>query len=179
MTCVSWWPQQQRRRLWVTSKHSTQPQPLSFSSSSSSSSIPLSSTMSYKKNEDLDSGPGGSVMDKMTVFQDCIAGFNSSPIQPRRCRGLLTKLAYLLSTGDTFARDESTTLFFSITKLFQHKDIALRQMVYLVIKELAQNADDVIMVTSSIMKDTTVSSDVVYRPNAIRTLARIIDVSSP
>ncbi|KAK7208395.1 vesicle coat complex COPI, gamma subunit [Myxozyma melibiosi] len=134
--------------------------------------------MSYKKNEDLDSGPGGSVMDKMTVFQDCIAGFNSSPIQPRRCRVLLTKLTYLLSTGDTFARDESTTLFFSITKLFQHKDIALRQMVYLVIKELAKNADDVIMVTSSIMKDTTVSSDVVYRPNAIRTLARIIDAST-
>ncbi|KAK9491342.1 adaptin N terminal region-domain-containing protein [Lipomyces doorenjongii] len=134
--------------------------------------------MSYKKNEDLDSGPGGAVMDKMTVFQDCIAGFNSSPIQPRKCRVLLTKLTYLLSTGDTFARDESTRLFFSITKLFQHKDIALRQMVYLVIKELATSADDVIMVTSSIMKDTTVGSDVVYRPNAIRTLARIIDAST-
>ncbi|KAK9322609.1 adaptin N terminal region-domain-containing protein [Lipomyces orientalis] len=134
--------------------------------------------MSYKKNEDLDSGPGGAVMDKMTVFQDCIAGFNASPIQPRKCRVLLTKLTYLLSTGDTFARDESTRLFFSITKLFQHKDIALRQMVYLVIKELARSADDVIMVTSSIMKDTTVGSDVVYRPNAIRTLARIIDAST-
>ncbi|KAK9466254.1 adaptin N terminal region-domain-containing protein [Lipomyces arxii] len=134
--------------------------------------------MSYKKNEDLDSGPGGAIMDKMTVFQDCIAGFNASPIQPRKCRVLLTKLTYLLSTGDTFARDESTRLFFSITKLFQHKDIALRQMVYLVIKELALSADDVIMVTSSIMKDTTVSSDVVYRPNAIRALARIIDAST-
>ncbi|KAK9241196.1 adaptin N terminal region-domain-containing protein [Lipomyces kononenkoae] len=134
--------------------------------------------MSYKKNEDLDSGPGGAVMDKMTVFQDCIAGFNASPIQPRKCRILLTKLTYLLSTGDTFARDESTRLFFSITKLFQHKDVALRQMVYLVIKELATVADDVIMVTSSIMKDTTVGSDVVYRPNAIRTLARIIDAST-
>ncbi|KAK9455975.1 adaptin N terminal region-domain-containing protein [Dipodascopsis uninucleata] len=134
--------------------------------------------MSYKKNEDLDSGPGGAVMDKMTVFQDCISGFNASPIQPRRCRVLLTKLTYLLSTGDTFARAESTQLFFSITKLFQHKDIALRQMVYLVIKELAASADDVIMVTSSIMKDTAVGSDVVYRPNAIRTLARIIDSST-
>ncbi|KAK9449591.1 adaptin N terminal region-domain-containing protein [Limtongia smithiae] len=134
--------------------------------------------MSYKKNEDLDSGPGGSAVDKMTVFQDCIAGFNASPIHPRKCRVLLTKLTYLLATGDTFARDESTRLFFSITKLFQHKDIALRQMVYLVIKELATSADDVIMVTSSIMKDTTVGSDVVYRPNAIRTLARIIDAST-
>jgi len=50
-------------------------------------------------------------------------------------------------------------------------------MVYLVIKELAQTAEDVIMVTSSIMKDTAaVGSDVVYRANAIRALCRIIDV---
>lgn len=51
-------------------------------------------------------------------------------------------------------------------------------MVYLVIKELASSADDVIMVTSSIMKDTTVGSDVVYRPNAIRALCRVIDAST-
>jgi coatomer protein complex subunit gamma len=34
------------------------------------------------------------------------------------------------------------------------------------------------MVTSSIMKDTAMGSDVVYRANAIRALCRIIDVSS-
>lgn len=51
-------------------------------------------------------------------------------------------------------------------------------MVYLVIKELSDTAEDVIMVTSSIMKDTAaVGSDVVYRANAIRALCRIIDVS--
>lgn len=49
-------------------------------------------------------------------------------------------------------------------------------MVYLVLKELAGTADDVIMVTSSIMKDTAVGNDIVYRPNAIRALCRIIDV---
>lgn len=72
---------------------------------------------------------------------------------------------------------EATSLFFGITKLFQHKDASLRQMVYLVIKELASTAEDVIMVTSSIMKDTAVGSDVLYRANAIRALCRIIDVS--
>lgn len=51
-------------------------------------------------------------------------------------------------------------------------------MVYLVIKELANTAEDVIMVTSSIMKDTAVGSDVVYRANAIRALCRIIDAST-
>lgn len=49
-------------------------------------------------------------------------------------------------------------------------------MVYLVLKELAGTAEDVIMSTSIIMKDTTVGSDVLYRANAIRALCRIIDV---
>lgn len=52
-------------------------------------------------------------------------------------------------------------------------------MVYLVIKELSTIAEDVIMVTSSIMKDMQPNLEVVYRANAIRALARIIDVSEP
>ena len=51
-------------------------------------------------------------------------------------------------------------------------------MVYLAIKELALTAEDVIMVTASIMKDMQPNSEVIYRPNAIRALARIIDVSA-
>lgn len=49
-------------------------------------------------------------------------------------------------------------------------------MVHLVIKELANSAEDIIMVTSTIMKDTGGGSDAIYRPNAIRALCRIIDV---
>jgi coatomer subunit gamma len=49
-------------------------------------------------------------------------------------------------------------------------------MVYLIIKELAHTAEDVIMSTSIIMKDMSVGSDVIYRANAIRALCRIIDV---
>lgn len=103
--------------------------------------------------------------------------FNSSPISPLRCRRLLTKIALLLFTGEKFPTNEATSLFFGISKLFQNKDASLRQMVYLVIKELANTAEDVIMVTSSIMKDTAVGSDILYRANAIRALCRIIDVS--
>lgn len=51
-------------------------------------------------------------------------------------------------------------------------------MVYLILKELANTAEDVIMSTSIIMKDTAVGSDVLYRANAIRALCRIIDVSA-
>jgi len=89
----------------------------------------------------------------------------------------LTKLALLLFTGEKFPTREATDLFFGISKLFQNKDPSLRQMVYLVIKELASTAEDVIMVTSSIMKDAGGGSEVnLYRANAIRALCRIIDV---
>ncbi|KAK3216847.1 hypothetical protein GRF29_1g1134366 [Pseudopithomyces chartarum] len=127
-----------------------------------------------KKHEDV-----GAVaqIDKTSVFQEARV-FSQSPISPRKCRVILTKLALLLFTGESWGRQEATNLFFGISKLFSNKDASLRQMVYLVLKELASSADDVIMVTASIMKDTSVGSDVVYRPNAIRALCRVIDAST-
>lgn len=132
--------------------------------------------MSYNK-KDEDSEGAIVKVDRTSVFQEARV-FNSSPISPRRCRILLTKIALLLFTGEKFPTNEATSLFFGISKLFQNKDASLRQMVYLVIKELANTAEDVIMVTSSIMKDTAVGSDVVYRANAIRALCRVIDSST-
>ncbi|KAI0391697.1 adaptin N terminal region-domain-containing protein [Xylariaceae sp. FL0594] len=132
--------------------------------------------MSYgKKDEDADLGLVK--VDRTQVFQEARL-FNSSPIQPRRCRILLTKIALLLYTGEKFPTNEATTLFFGISKLFQNKDASLRQMVHLVIKELANSAEDIIMVTSTIMKDTGGSTDAIYRPNAIRALCRIIDATT-
>ncbi|KAL8871542.1 MAG: hypothetical protein Q9174_002645 [Haloplaca sp. 1 TL-2023] len=132
--------------------------------------------MSYgKKDEDADQAIVK--VDRTSVFQEARL-FNSSPISPRKCRILLTKIALLLFTGERFPTNEATSLFFGISKLFQNKDASLRQMVYLVIKELANTAEDVIMVTSSIMKDTSVGSDVLYKANAIRALCRIIDATT-
>ncbi|KAI1851911.1 hypothetical protein JX266_002764 [Neoarthrinium moseri] len=132
--------------------------------------------MSYgKKDEDADLGLVK--VDRVQVFQEARL-FNSSPIQPRRCRILLTKIALLLYTGEKFPTREATDLFFGISKLFQNKDASLRQMVHLVIKEIASSAEDIIMVTSTIMKDTGGSTDAIYRPNAIRALCRIIDATT-
>lgn len=132
--------------------------------------------MNYgKKDEDADTGLVK--VDRTQVFQEARL-FNSSPIQPRRCRILLTKIALLLYTGEKFPTNEATTLFFGISKLFQNKDASLRQMVHLVIKELAHSAEDIIMVTSTIMKDTGGSTDIIFRPNAIRALCRIIDATT-
>ncbi|KAI0931383.1 hypothetical protein AcW1_001205 [Taiwanofungus camphoratus] len=132
--------------------------------------------MSLVSKKDEESGLSAYYNNKTTIIQEARV-FNDSPISPRKCRALLTRIVYLLYVGETFGTQEATTLFFGTTKLFQHKDSALRQMVYLTIKELATTAEDVIMVTSSIMKDMQPNSEVIYRPNAIRALCRIIDPS--
>jgi hypothetical protein len=59
---------------------------------------------------------------KTTIIQEARV-FNESPINPRKCRSLLTRIVYLLYTGDAFATHEATSLFFGTTKLFQHKDV--------------------------------------------------------
>ena len=67
-----------------------------------------------------------------------------------------------MDSGEVWSTKEATDLFFGITKLFQHNDVsnhfqihaneqvALRQMVYVVIKDLSGIAEDTIMITSSI-----------------------------
>lgn len=84
----------------------------------------------------------------------------------------------LLFNGEKFPANEATTLFFGISKLFQNKDPSLRQMMYLILKELANSAEDTIMSTSIIMKDMTVGSEVVYKANSVRALCRIIDATT-
>ncbi|KAJ2811845.1 coatomer subunit gamma [Coemansia furcata] len=115
-------------------------------------------------------------LDHSVVLQEARA-FNETPIRPRQSRLLLAKIVFLLYRGDTMSTTEATNLFFSITKLFQCKDMSLRQMVYLTIKELSTISEDVIMVTSSLMKDMQPNSEITYRANAIRALCKIVDPS--
>jgi coatomer protein complex subunit gamma len=63
------------------------------------------------------------------VLQEARA-FNDSPINVRKCRLLLTKIVYLLSTGEPFNSQEATDLFFNVIKLFQSKDVSLFFVVY-------------------------------------------------
>lgn len=79
----------------------------------------------------------------------------------------------------TLTLTEATDIFFGVTKLFvstNHK--TLRRMVYVVLKDLIPlcHPSDVIIVTSCLTKDMT-SKDSIYKSNALRVLARIIDTS--
>mmetsp|Transcript_25184 Transcript_25184/g.54739 ORF Transcript_25184/g.54739 Transcript_25184/m.54739 type:complete len:900 (-) Transcript_25184:336-3035(-) len=112
-------------------------------------------------------------IDKGAVLQESRC-FNDPQPDARKCQQVITKLLYLLNQGETFTKKEASEVFFASTKLFQNKDINLRRMVYLCIKDICPSADEVIIVTSSLMKDMNSKTDL-YRANAVRVLCKIID----
>ena len=111
----------------------------------------------------------GAVLQEARVFHD-------PHLNPRRCQQVITKLLYLLCQGETFTKKEATEVFFAVTKLFQNQDANLRRMVYLVIKEICPSAEEIMIVTNSLMKDMNSNNDL-YHANAIRVLYNIIDSS--
>jgi len=112
-------------------------------------------------------------LEKAAVVQETRT-FNETPINAKKCCLVLTKILYMINQGETLAPVEATAAFFAMTRLFQSKDVMLRRMVYLCIKEMATIANDVIIVTSSLTKDMTGKEDM-YRGPAIRALCRITD----
>ncbi|XP_061494021.1 coatomer subunit gamma-2 [Rhineura floridana] len=127
-----------------------------------------------KKDEEAGSGSNPfQHLEKSAILQEARI-FNETPINPRRCLHILTKILYLLNQGEHFGTTEATEAFFAMTRLFQSNDQTLRRMCYLTIKEMANISEDVIIVTSSLTKDMTGKEDV-YRGPAIRALCRITD----
>lgn len=114
-------------------------------------------------------------LEKASVLQETRL-FNETPINAKKCCLVLTKILYMLNQGENLAAVEATSAFFAMTRLFQSKDVMLRRMVYLCIKEMANIANDVIIVTSSLTKDMTGKEDL-YRGPAIRALCKITDSS--
>jgi coatomer subunit gamma len=129
-----------------------------------------------KKNEDMEMVLSN--LDKSMILQQAKI-FNESQLSTRNCMDVLIKVLSLLYQGNqNLTRSEATELFFATTKLFQSTHLGLRRLIYLTIKELADLADDVIIVTSSLTRDINSTKwDALYRANAIRALCRITDVS--
>ncbi|KAL4226660.1 Coatomer subunit gamma-1 [Mactra antiquata] len=129
-----------------------------------------------KKEEEEGGGNPFNNLDKTTVLQEARL-FNETPINPRKCGMILTKLLYMINQGDqTIGSTEATEAFFAMTKLFQSKDPTLRRLMYMGIKDMSKIANDVIIVTSSLMKDMTGRDDQ-FRGPAIRALCSITDTT--
>jgi len=82
----------------------------------------------------------------------------------------------MINQGVPLGQTEATETFFAMTKLFQSKDMSLRRIMYLAIKEMSTVANDVIIVTSSLTRDMTGKEDL-HRGPAIRALCKITDTS--
>ncbi|KAF7297060.1 Coatomer subunit gamma [Mycena indigotica] len=104
----------------------------------------------YKKEDESASGLSSYPSNQTTIIQEALA-FSEAPISPPQ----MSSAAYA----------------------HRPKDSALRQAVYLAIKELATTTENVIRLPSSIQKDMQPNAEVIYRPNAIRALCHIIDPS--
>jgi len=102
--------------------------------------------------------------------------FSESPLHPRKCYHLITKILHLFTQGEEFTSKEAEDLFFSITLLFQSQDVPLRRMVYLVLKMLVPLVEDSIIVISCLTKDMKADQPDLYRANAIRVLCKINDI---
>ena len=61
-------------------------------------------------------------------------------------------MLYLITQGETLTSKEASDVFFAMTKLFQSKDMHLRRLVYLALKEISPGNDEVIIIISSLMK---------------------------
>jgi hypothetical protein len=104
--------------------------------------------------------------------------FNESPIRARHCALIMTKLLYLLGQSKSFTRLDATEVFFNSTKLFISTDAKLKRMLFLLIKELANDADNSFAAANSLLKAMSSNEGEEHKANAIRTLQRITDVSS-
>ncbi|KFH17057.1 putative coatomer gamma 2-subunit protein [Toxoplasma gondii MAS] len=114
--------------------------------------------------------------DKAKVLQEARA-FSESPLNPKKCSQIITKILYLLSSNaDPLTSAETSTVFFGVTRLFQSSDERLRRLIYMLLKELSVQTAEGFIVTSSLTKDMTSNSDR-HRGNAVRVLSRIVDAA--
>ncbi|XP_065560944.1 coatomer subunit gamma-2-like [Artemia franciscana] len=136
----------------------------------------FSSKRDKKDEEDLEGGNPFGNLDKSTFLLEASSLFNETSLNTRKCTFCLGKILVLLNQGESMSRAEATKAFFAITKLSQSRDVNLRRMMYLAIKELSQKADDVIMATQTLIKDVTGKDDNCKAP-ALRALLAVIDTS--
>jgi len=119
-------------------------------------------------------------LNKSNVLQDARIFHDPTVVRenPRKCCTVIAQLLHLQNTGQYMTSTEGTEVFFGVTKLFMSDDASLRRMVYLFIKDVAETCehDDIIIVIQCLTKDMNSDADL-YRGNALRVLARIVDAS--
>lgn len=123
----------------------------------------------------------GTYYDKTQVLQEAKQRFGSTSESTKRLVEVLTKCIFILLQDEKLAPTEATDLFFHITRLFQYKDkdSTLRRLTYIGIKALSQQAENVYVVTASLMTDVNShKDDAAIRASALRALCQISDAAN-
>jgi len=110
-------------------------------------------------------------VDKGTILQEKRI-FSQNPLDIRASQEVLIKIIRLMNSSCEFTNDEIVDLFFACSMLFQTKDVLLRRLMYIVLKELAPLAEGKIMIISSIMKDLS-SKFASQRVCALRAISKV------
>ena len=119
--------------------------------------------------------------DKTKILQEAKQLFMTKSSDTKKLCDVLTKCIYILLQDEHLNSTEATDLFIHITKLFQYKDKGntLRRLTYIAIKALSQRADNIYVVTSSLMTDVISSQDVpATKASALRALCQISDANT-
>lgn len=111
--------------------------------------------------------------EKSSILQETRC-FSEAPLNSKRCCTVLTKVLNMINCGERLTDQESSDLFFGITRLFQSNNQDLRRLVYLAIKSLKVNESEAFVVISSLIKDMNSNNDC-YRANSLRVISKMAD----
>ncbi|OEH76178.1 coatomer gamma 2-subunit [Cyclospora cayetanensis] len=113
--------------------------------------------------------------DKGKVLQDARC-FSVSPADPVCCARVVAKVLYLLQQGVQLTAEETSVLFFGLTRLFHCRDEHLRGLVYLLLRRLPVSSSEGFVVTSSLTRDAT-DANPNFRASALRCLCTLADAA--
>ena len=133
-------------------------------------------------------------VDRSVATQD-VRVFNEMPISSKKCIKTMAKLFYYLfgcqgpssisgmQEPAKLSTKEGIELFFTLTKVFQSKQVYLKRLVFILLKELATISSDTIIATSSLIHEFNTQHhaadriDAGYKAGALRALASILQSS--
>lgn len=131
-----------------------------------------------KRGGDVDRG---GQLDKTEIFKRVKQYFSATTVETKKLVDLMTRCLCILLEGQELTDTEATDLFFHITRLFRYKDkdVTLRRLIYIGIKLLSQQAENVYVVTSSLTTDVSSTKDnPAIRASALRALCQMSDVTT-
>ncbi|BFU18936.1 Coatomer gamma subunit, putative [Entamoeba histolytica] len=111
-------------------------------------------------------------IEKVLLFQqrECCS---ATHINVPKCKKFLTRIVAAMNKGDIFNDEESTEIFFALTKLFMSKDLTMRRLLYVVLNDMIPLTSNSFIIVNSVSKDLSDKIDS-FRCSSLRCLSRLM-----